>query len=92
MGMPIIKPGTITREESVGNIIESIAMEEKAIAHILNAENEKLQAVIDMPDATVQELLAINRSVKMSVDAAIQLENMLKTKLNLFSNLICQVN
>lgn len=47
MGMPVIQPGTMTREESVADIIDSIAAEESAIAHILNAESEKLQAVID---------------------------------------------
>lgn len=92
MGMPIIKPGTITREESVADIIESIAMEESAIAHILNAESEKLQAIINMPDTTFEQLLAANRSVKKTVDTAIQLENTLKNKLNIFSDMICQTN
>lgn len=90
MGMPVIRPGTITREESVGNIIESIALEESAIAHILNAESEKLQAIINMPNTTAADLLAANRSVKKAVDAAIGLENTLKAKLALFSHMICQ--
>lgn len=90
MGMPVIRPGTITREESVGDIIESIALEESAIAHILNAESEKLQAVINLPDATADDLLAINRSVKHTVDAVIQLEMALKAKLEMFQKIICQ--
>lgn len=42
MSMPVIQPGTITRDESVADIISSIAAEESAIDHILNAESEKL--------------------------------------------------
>lgn len=91
MGMPIIKPGTITREESVGNIISSIAAEESAIAHILNAESEKLQSVINNPAATVEELMAINRSVKTAVDTVIRLEMALKAKLEMFQSTICQI-
>lgn len=90
MGMPVIRPGTITREESVADIISSIAAEESGIAHILNAESEKLQAIINMPDATAQDLLMANRSVKTTVDTVIQLENALKNKLALFSDMICQ--
>ena len=90
MGMPVIQPGTITREESVADIISSIAAEESAIAHVLIAESEKLQAIINTPEATVQDLLAANRSVKTAVDTVIQLENALKSKLALFSGMICQ--
>lgn len=92
MGMPVINPGTITREESVADIISSIAAEESAIAHILNAESEKLQTIINMPDATVQDLMAVNRSVKNAVDTVIQLENQLKNKLSMFSDMICQIS
>lgn len=92
MGMPVIETGTITREESVADIISSIAAEEKAIAHILNAESEKLQKIINMPDATSQELMAANRSVKNSVDIVIQMETALKNKLAMFSDMICQTN
>lgn len=92
MGMPIITPGTITREDSVGNIIESIAMEEKSIAHILNAESEKVAAVINMPNVTADELLMVNKSVKNAVDTVIQLELALKAKLELFQSMICQIS
>ena len=92
MGMPVITPGTITREESVGDIIESIAMEESSIAHILNAESEKLQAIIEMPDVTVDQLLSANQSVKNTVDTVIQLEIALKAKLAMFSSMICQIS
>lgn len=92
MGMPVIQPGTITREESVADIISSIAAEESAIAHILNAESEKLQAIINMSDASAGDLMAANRSVKNTVDTVTQLESALKSKLALFSDMICQIS
>lgn len=90
MGMPVIHHGTITREESVADIISSIATEESAIAHILNAESEKLQMVINNSAATADDLLAVNRSVKKAVDTVIRLELALKSKLELFQSVICQ--
>ncbi len=49
MGMPQIPKGTNrpTLEETVIDLLESIALEEMAIAHILNAQGEKLQQIIE---------------------------------------------
>ncbi|MEG1524657.1 MAG: hypothetical protein RR224_00615 [Clostridia bacterium] len=90
MGMPIIKPGTITRGEAVGNIIESIAMEESAFAHILNAESEKIMAVVNNNSASTEDLLAVNASVKNAISAISRLEMQLQAKLDLFGDTICQ--
>lgn len=92
MGMPVIIPGTNTREESVGNIIESIAMEERSISHVLNAESEKLQAIINMQGTTAQQLIAANKSVKSTVDSVSRLESALLSKLEMFSDMICQIS
>lgn len=48
MGMPEIPDGKNrpTLDETIIDLLESIALEEMAIAHILNAEGEKLQEVI----------------------------------------------
>ena len=48
MGMPQIPDGVNrpTTEEVFIDLLESIALEEMAISHILNAEGEKLQAVL----------------------------------------------
>ena len=45
MSMPSFPPNgaDMTREEALTMIIASIAMEELALSHILNAEGEKLQ-------------------------------------------------
>ncbi|MEG1647190.1 MAG: hypothetical protein RR325_00295 [Bacilli bacterium] len=92
MGMPIITPGTITRGEAVGDIIESIAMEESGISHVLNAESEKLNSIINTPNVTPEQLIYANKSVKNTVDSVINLELTLKNKLNLFSSEICKTN
>ncbi|MEF9984060.1 MAG: hypothetical protein RR806_08330 [Oscillospiraceae bacterium] len=90
MGMPIIKPGTITRGDAIGNIIESVAMQESALAHILNAESEKIMAVVNNSDATADDLLAVNASVKNAIVAISRLEMQLQAKLDLFQTTICQ--
>lgn len=89
MGMPVIIPGSITQERAVGDLIESIAMEESALAHILNAESEKLLAVINRAATTYSELLAVNRSVESTVREIIRLELLLQAKLNLFRDAVC---
>lgn len=90
MGMPIIRPGTITREEAVGNIIESVAMEEAALAHILNAESEKLLAVANNPQSTAEDLMAVNKAVKSAITSITRLEVMLQGKLSMFDCVICE--
>lgn len=88
--MPVIKPGTITREDAIGEIIESIAMEESSLSHILNAESEKIMAVVENPNTTVDQLMAINRSVKSTIGAVSRIEAMLQAKLDLFQPIICE--
>ncbi|WP_317855424.1 hypothetical protein [Chakrabartyella piscis] len=48
MGMPQIPDGKNrpTFEETIVDLLESIALEEMAMAHIMNAEGEKLQEVV----------------------------------------------
>lgn len=43
MSMPIIKPSGIKRCESVTDIIESVALQQTGLSHILNAEGEKFK-------------------------------------------------
>ena len=89
MGMPIIRPTPITREEAVGNLIESVAMEEAALAHILNAESEKLLAVVNNPQSTAEDLMAVNKAVKGAITAITRREVMLQGKLSMFDCIIC---
>ncbi|MEG0275956.1 MAG: hypothetical protein RR630_02905 [Coprobacillus sp.] len=90
MSMPIITPSDVTREEAITDIIESVALEETALSHILNAEGEKLQAVIAIKEVNAETLLATNKSVKAMVDAVTRLEVVLQSKLALFEDCICE--
>lgn len=90
MGMPIITPGTITRGDAVGNIIESVATQEAAFAHMINAESEKIMAVVNNGAATPEQLLQINASVKTAISAISRLEMQLQAKLDMFSSTVCQ--
>ena len=104
MGVPVIVSGTETRCQAISDIIESVALEQAALAHILNAEGEKIQKVVnpwgplaeDSAAAdpfpwhpTTQELLDTNKSVKRMVDAVSRLELVLQAKLDLFSDCVC---
>lgn len=81
MGMPIITSGTGTREQAITDIIESIALQETALAHILNAEGEKMQTIICMKDISVKELFELNCSVRKLLEAVTCLETILQEKL-----------
>ena len=85
MSMPFITPGAGTRDQAITDLIESVALEEAALSHILNAEGEKMQAVISMSDATPEQLLKLNSSVQQTINAVTRLEMMLQAKLDLFS-------
>ena len=86
MGMPIITSGTGTREQSITDLIQSVALQETALSHILNAEGEKMQAIIAMPDTTSEQMMALNESVNKLVNAITRLEMLFHAKLELFSN------
>jgi hypothetical protein len=83
MGMPVIPDGD--RDTAITDIIKSVALQEAALAHILNAEGEKMQAIIASEGVTPDELLVLNRSVIQLVSAVTRLEMTLQSKLELFS-------
>lgn len=90
MGMPVITPSTTTRVQAVTDIIQSVALEETALSHILNAEGEKIQKMVAMADVTPEQLLATNKSVESMVNAVARLEMILQSKLSAFGNCLCQ--
>ncbi len=90
MGMPIIESSHITRCQAITDIIQSVALEEAAIAHILNAEGEKIQKYTSKEStATHQERIAVNDSVNSMVRALTNLEIVLQSKLELFKDCLC---
>ena len=88
MGMPVITPGTGTRCQAITDIITSVALEQTALSHILNAEGEKIQKIVAQA-TTADELLAVNKSVNNMVNSIARLEMLLQSKLQLFEDCLC---
>lgn len=88
MSMPIIKKSGIARCEAISDIIESVALQQTGLSHILNAEGEKIQAFIEY-SKTPEELLSVNKSVESMVNSITRLEFMLNNKLELFKDCLC---
>ena len=85
MGMPVITPGHGSREQAIIDLIQSVALQEAALAHIMNAEGEKMQKIIGMTDVTSEDLFKLNKSVVSMINSITRLEMMLEAKLELFS-------
>lgn len=91
MGMPVITTSGIRRCEAISDLIESVALEEAALAHILNAEGEKIQKYTSpTANPTPEQLLAVNKSVNDMVKSITSLEMILQSKLDLFSACLCE--
>ncbi len=69
------------REQAKVDLIESIALEQTALSHIINAEGEKIQKILEI-NASYQEILAINDSVKETINSVSNLESILLSKLD----------
>jgi hypothetical protein len=73
----------LTRDEAINAILTSIAMEETALSHILNAEGEKIQHVLANKCASVCEVVTVNDSVAFLVEKIVDLQLILKMKMQL---------
>lgn len=85
MGMPEITSGKGTREQAVTDIITSVALQQTALSHILNAEGEKIQKGVFLAK-NIDEMICVNKSVNQMVDSISKLELLLQNKLYLFNN------
>ncbi|MGL5676158.1 MAG: hypothetical protein ACRDDX_07080 [Cellulosilyticaceae bacterium] len=91
MSMPTITTSNITRCQALTDIIASIALMEAGISHIVNAEGEKIQAVLgtgpvsnsNVLATTTDELLKLNDSVERMINSITILESILQKKLSL---------
>ena len=88
MSMPVIECTNIDKCSAASAILQSIALEETAISHILNAEGEKIQKVLSKPGYEQKEILEVNKSVQDTIDKITCLENILKEKLELTLKLL----
>ena len=74
--------------DSCTDILESIALVEASIAHILNAEGEKLQKVLE-GSPSLDEILCVNQNINDTLIHATGLEQVLYAKLHALSNRNC---
>jgi hypothetical protein len=81
MGIPVIALNDIDRGDADDNILASIALQEAGLAHVLNAEGEKIQKILAMDDASVTQILDINDSVGSLISTAKDMEAALLAKL-----------
>lgn len=91
MSMPTFPENGInlTKEQAFHMLLGSIAMEELALSHIMNAEGEKLQYILGtLPGGqnscacpTPQEVLEVNRSITELLEQVTQSQLLLKNKL-----------
>lgn len=87
--IPNITPSiSISREEVINILLASIGLEELGLAHLVNAEAEKIQFVLGtLPGhtpphpPTINDLLMINESVRRTLRDIIKKEMILEFKL-----------
>lgn len=80
--IPDINPKIdLCREDVVNLLLTSIALEEIGLAHIINAEGEKIQCVVkDKCNCKLEDLLAIDKSVQSTLRDIIKKEILLEFK------------
>ena len=88
MSMPKIECADIDKCCAASSVLQSIALEETAISHILNAEGEKIQKVLSLHNCDCKDILEVNKSVQDTVDKITSLEIVLKAKLDLILNFL----
>ena len=89
MSMPCIKSSDTRRRQAITDIIESVALEECAISHILNAEGEALQKVLSFQTLNIEHMISKNDSIVEVIRACTEFGKELCGKLKIFENCIC---
>jgi uncharacterized repeat protein (TIGR01451 family) len=77
------------RCKAITDVVQSAALQEAAISHILNAEGEKIQEIVAMyesGDATAEQVAAVNNSAVDLVNALNMLESAIQSKLRLLAD------
>lgn len=86
--IPQITPSiSINRTQVINLLLASIALEELGLAHIINAEGEKIQAVLgtlpglSITATSISGLMSINREVRRTLQTVIKSQMLLQFKL-----------
>lgn len=75
----------LTGEEALNAILTSIALEETALSHILNAEGEKIQYAVEYMKRSgcdIKTILEVNESVTSTLEQIKDIEIILINKIN----------
>lgn len=97
--IPNVTPDiNLSQEDVINLLLASIAFEELGLAHITNAEAEKIQYILGtlngqttVTPATVEDLLNINDSVRQILRSVIKNQMLLQFKLEDILDLIPEV-
>ena len=76
----------VSFDQAVVDLMESIALQESALSHILCAESQKMKTAMGMEELDLCKLLEVNDSATNMVHAVANLELVLKDKLEFVSN------
>ncbi|MEG1633958.1 MAG: hypothetical protein RR314_07910, partial [Oscillospiraceae bacterium] len=68
-------------ETAIADLTTSVALEQAGLAHVLNAEGEKIQATLAIPGVTTEQLLAVDKSVQDMTNSISRLETAMQDKL-----------
>ena len=75
----------VTLDQAVIDLMESIALQETALSHILCAESQKMKVAMGLDGLDLCKLLEVNDSATNMVHAVANLELVLKDKLEFIS-------
>lgn len=89
MGMPVICSSNTTRNQAITDVLQSIALAEAALAHILNAEGENLQWIVAQDHICIDKLIEAHCCIQKTLEAAACFENALQNKLKALFNENC---
>jgi len=78
----------VSRRQAITDVIESIAMEEKGIAAILDVEVKKINTVLCSHKPSISDLQVVDKSVCDCIKALVRLQLLLGIKLEEVSDLI----
>ena len=76
----------VSFDQAVIDLMESIALQETALSHILCAESQKMKVAMGLDGLDLCKLLEVNDSATNMVHAVANLELVLKDKLEFISN------
>lgn len=80
--IPDIAPNiSVNRGQVINVLLASIALEELGLAHIINAEGEKIQAVLG-GRPSIGDLICINKAVMKTLRDVVKKEILLQYKLD----------